>query len=148
MSSCGNQTELENRIEQLRNQNDSLTTELKKYEDKFVFEKVLVKHFPINNSRIKKGEKYYGEIVFVPYVEQDLILFGTERDTINPGIGIKNPITLKPDKNDFGGYKFDLDIVNDTTTLYFQPIVKNELALKHKNDQYNGAMISDKIITK
>ncbi|HLW42444.1 MAG TPA: hypothetical protein VKY82_08770 [Flavobacterium sp.] len=148
ISSCGNQTEMQSRIDQLQLQNDSLNSELKKFENKFVFEKVFVKHYPIKNSRIKKGEKYYGEFVFVPDVPEDLVQFGTVRDTSKQGYEIKNPIILKAERGGFGAYQFEIDIENDTTDLYFKPIIKDELSLKHFNASYNGIMISDKLIVK
>ena len=148
ISSCGNQTELQNRIDQLQVQNDSLNSELKKFENKYVFEKVFVKHYPIKNSRIIKGEKYYGEFVFVPDVPEDLVQFGTERDNSKQGYEIKNPIILTAENGGFGAYQFEIDIQSDTTDLYFKPIIKNELSLKHQNAGYNGMMISDKLIVK
>lgn len=143
ISSCRNQAELQNQIEQLQIQNDSLNLELKKYENKYVFEKVFVKHFPIKNSRIEKGEKYFGEFVFVPYTEKDLAQFGTEIDTTKQGYEIKNPVILK---DNFGGYQFEIDIKKDTTDLIFKPIIKNAFSLKHQNAGYNGATIVDKLI--
>ena len=65
ITSCGNQTKLKNEIDQLQTQNDSLKSELKKYENKYVFDNVKFKHYPIKGSQVKKGTKYYGEFVFV-----------------------------------------------------------------------------------
>ena len=146
ITSCGNETELKNQIEQLQTQNDSLKSELKNYENKYVFDQVYVKHYPIKGSQIKKGTKYYGEFVFVPDVRDDYVIFGTERDESKQGYEIKNPITLKTEKGDFGAYKFEIDIVSDTTNLLFKPLIKNELSLKHQNAGYSGIMISDKLI--
>lgn len=146
LSSCGNQAELQNQINQLQLQNDSLTSELKKYENKYVFDKVFVKHYPIKNSRIKKGEKYYGEFVFVPDVEKDLVQFGTERDNSKQGMNIKNPIILKAKTGGFGAYEFEIDIKNDTTKLIFKPMIKDEISLKHQNASYNGLTITDILI--
>jgi len=146
ISSCGNETELQNQIDRLQVQNDSLISELKKFDDKYVYEKVVIKHYPIKNSRIKKGEKYYGEFVFVPEVRKDLVQFGTERDTSKQGYEIKNPILLTAQKGDFGAYQFEIDIKSDTTDLYFKPIIKDELSLKHQNQGYNGITITDKLI--
>ena len=148
ITSCGNQTELENRIDQLQTQNDSLNLELKKYENKYVFDKVMVKHYPIKGSQVKKGTKYYGEFVFVPDVRDDFVMFGTERDESKQGYEIKNPITLRTKKGDFGAYQFEIDIESDTTNLMFKPLIKNELSLKHQNAGYSGFMISDKLIVK
>jgi hypothetical protein len=148
ISSCGNETELQNKIDQLQVQNDSLTSELKKFDNKYVYEKVVIKHYPIKNSRIKKGEKYYGEFVFVPEVREDLVQFGTERDTSKQGYQIKNPIILTAKKGDFGAYQFEIDIDSDTTDIYFKPIIKNELSLKHQNQGYNGITITDQLIVK
>ena len=148
ISSCGNQTDLQNRIDKLEMQNDSLNSELKKFENKYVFEKVFVKHYPIKNSSVKKGEKYYGEFVYIPEVEKDLVQFGTERDTSKQGYQIKNPIILKVEKGGSGAYQFEIEIENDTTDLYFKPIIKDELSLKYRNASYNGMMISDKLIVK
>ncbi|WGD34649.1 hypothetical protein [Olleya sp. YS] len=144
--SCGNQTELQSEINQLQTQNDSLKSELKKYENKYVFDDVKIKHFPIKGSQVKKGTKYYGEFVFVPDVRDDFVLFGTERDESKQGYEIKNPITLKTEKGDFGAYRFEVDIVSDTTNLMFKPLIKNKLSLKHQNAGYSGIMISDKLI--
>ena len=146
ISSCGNQTELQTQIDHLQTQNDSLKSELKKYENKYVFDNVKIKHYPINGSQVKKGTKYYGEFVFVPDVRDDYVLFGTERDESKQGYEIKNPITLKTEKGDFGAYRFEIDIVSDTTNLLFKPLIKNELSLKHQNAGYSGIMISDKLI--
>ncbi len=146
ISSCGNQTELQTQIDHLQTQNDSLKSELKKYENKYVFDNVKIKHYPIKGSQVKKGTKYYGEFVFVPDVRNDYVLFGTERDESKQGYEIKNPITLKTEKGDFGAYKFEIDIVSDTTNLLFKPLIKNELSLKHQNAGYSGIMISDKLI--
>ena len=74
------------------------------------------------------------------------MIFGTERDESKQGYEIKNPITLKTEKGDFGAYRFEIDIVNDTTDLLFKPLIRNELSLKHQNAGYNGMMISDKLI--
>ena len=148
ITSCGNQTELTSRIDQLQIQNDSLKSELKKYENKYVFDQVKVKHYPIKGSQVKKGTKYYGEFVFVPVVRDDYVLFGTEKDDSKQGYEIKNPITLKTEKGDFGAYRFEIDIVSDTTNLLFKPLIKNELSLKHQNAGYSGIMISDKLIIK
>ncbi len=147
ITSCGNQTELKNRIDQLQTQNDSIKLELKKYENKYVFDKVKIKHYPIKGSQVKIGTKYYGEFVFVPVVRDDYVLFGTERDESKQGYEIKNPITLKTEKGDFGAYRFEVDIVNDTTDLLFKPLIKNELSLKHQNAGYSGMMFSDRLIT-
>jgi hypothetical protein len=38
ITSCGNQTELKKQIQQLKIQNDSLKSELKNYENKYVFD--------------------------------------------------------------------------------------------------------------
>ena len=146
ITSCGNQTDLKNQIDQLQTQNDSLKSELRKYENKYVFDQVKVKYYPIKGSQVKKGTKYYGEFVFVPYVRDDFVIFGTERDESKQGYEIKNPITLKTEKGDFGAYRFEIDIVNDTTDLLFKPLIRNELSLKHQNAGYNGMMISDKLI--
>ena len=148
ITSCGNQTELTSRIDQLQIQNDSLKSELKKYENKYVFDQVKVKHYPIKGSQVKKGTKYYGKFVFVPVVRDDYVLFGTEKDDSKQGYEIKNPITLKTEKGDFGAYRFEIDIVSDTTNLLFKPLIKNELSLKHQNAGYSGIMISDKLIIK
>lgn len=133
ISSCGNQAELQDQINQLQAQNDSLTLELKKYESKYVFDKVFVKHYPIKNSRVKKGEKYYGEFVFVPDVKKDLVQFRTEPDNSKRGYEIKNPIMLKTKTGGFGAYEFEIDI-------------KNEISLKHQNASYNGMTITDILI--
>lgn len=146
MTSCGNQTELKNQIYLLQTQNDSLILELKKYDNKYVFDQVYMKHYPVKDSKVKKGTKYYGELVFVPSVEDDFVLFGTERDNSKQGYEIKNPITLKTEKGDFGAYRFEIDIVSDTTNLLFKPLIKNKLSLRHNNAGYNGIMISDMII--
>ncbi len=146
ITSCGNQTELQTQIDQLQTQNDSLKSELKKYENKYVFDNVMIKHYPVNGNQVKKGTKYYGEFVFVPNVRDDYVLFGTERDELKQGYEIKNPITLKTEKGDFGAYRFEIDIVSDTTNLLFKPLIKNELSLKHQNAGYSGIMISDKLI--
>ncbi len=146
ITSCGNQTVLQTQIDQLQTQNDSLKSELKKYENKYVFDNVMIKHYPVNGSQVKKGTKYYGEFVFVPNVRDDYVLFGTERDELKQGYEIKNPITLKTEKGDFGAYRFEIDIVSDTTNLLFKPLIKNELSLKHQNAGYSGIMISDKLI--
>lgn len=146
ITSCGNQTELQTKIDQLQTQNDSLKSELKKYENKYVFDDVKIKHYPIKGSQVKKGTKYYGEFVFVPVVKDDYVLFGTEKDESTQGYEIKNPITLKTEKGDFGAYRFEIDIVRDTTNLLFKPLIKNELSLKHQNAGYSGIMISDKLI--
>ena len=132
-TACGNKTELENRIDQLQTQNDSLNSELKKYEKKYVFDKVMIKHYPIKGSQVKKGTKYYGEFVFVPDVRDDFVMFGTERDESKQGYEIKNPIKLKTEKGDFGAYRFEIDIDSDTTNLMFKPLIKNDLSLKHQN---------------
>lgn len=146
ITSCGNQTELKKQILQLKTQNDSLKSELKNYENKYVFDQVKVKHYPVKGSQVKKGTKYYGEFVFVPDVRDDYVLFGTERDESKQGYEIKNPITLKTEKGDFGAYRFEINIVSDTTNLLFKPLIKNELSLKHQNVGYNGILISDKLI--
>ena len=146
ITGCENQTELTKQINQLQTQNDSLNSELKKYENKYVFDRVMVKHYPINGSQVKKGAKYYGEFVFVPDVRDDLVIFGTEKDESKQGYEIKNPITLKTEKGDFGAYRFEIDIVSDTTSLLFKPLIKNKLSLKHQNAGYSGMMISDKLI--
>ena len=141
ITSCGNQSELKNQIIQLQIQNDSLKSELKEYENKYVFDQVMIKSYPIKDSKIKKGTKYYGELVFVANVKDDFIMFGTERDESKQGRPIKNPITLKPEKGDLGAYRFEVDIVNDTTDLLFKPLIKNKLSLKHLNSGFNGIMI-------
>jgi len=146
ISSCANQTEFKNQIDQLQSQNDSLKLELKKYESKYVFDKVFVKQYPIKNSRVKKGEKYYGEFVFFANVDKDEIQFGTEKDNSKQGYEIKNPILLTSPKGGFDTYQFEVDITSDTTNLYFKPIIKDELSLKHQNAGYNGVMISDRLI--
>ncbi|GAB1858684.1 hypothetical protein MHTCC0001_35240 [Flavobacteriaceae bacterium MHTCC 0001] len=145
--SCDNKTELQTQIDLLKIQNDSLRLELKKYESKYVFDDVKVKHYPINGSQIKKGTKYFGEFVFVPSVKEDIVLFGTKRDNSKQGYEIKNPITLKTEKGGFGAYRFEIDIVSDTTNLIFKPLIKNKLSLKHQNTGYNGIVITDKLIT-
>ncbi|WP_299223534.1 hypothetical protein [uncultured Aquimarina sp.] len=148
ITSCKNQTEFKNRINQLQTQNDSLKSELKKYENKYVFDRVMIKHYPIKGSQVKKGTKYYGEFVFVSDVRDDFVMFGTERDESKQGFEIKNPITLKTKKGDSGAYRFEIDIVNDTTNLIFKPLLNNKLSLKHQNAGYNGVIISDYLIVK
>ena len=49
-------------------------------------------------------------------------------------------------KGDFGAYRFEIDVVSDTTNLLFKHLIKNELSLKHQNAGYSGIMISDKLI--
>lgn len=144
--SCDNKTELQTQINLLKTQNDSLKLELKKYEGKYVFDDVKVKHYPINGSHIKKGTKYCGEFVFVPNVKENIVLFGTKRDNSKQGYEIKNPITLKTENGDFGAYRFEIDIESDTTNLIFKPLIKNKLSLKHQNAGYNGIVITDKLI--
>ncbi|WP_299890914.1 hypothetical protein [uncultured Lacinutrix sp.] len=146
ITSCGNQTELKNQIDQIQTQNDSLKSELKKYENKYVFDQVKIKHYPIKGSQVKKGTKYYGEFIFVPVVREDIVMFGTERDESKQGYEINNPITLKTKKGDFGAYRFEIDIVNDTTDLLFKPIIKNKLSLQHLNAGFSGSMFIDKLI--
>ncbi len=142
ISSCGNQTELQNRIDQLQAINDSLTFELKQYENKFVYDIVRVKHYPIKGSQIKKGEKYYGEFVFTAVAEKDL-QFGTEQD-IAKGYQIKNATILSADND--GAYQFEVEIKSDTTNLYFMPINKEELSVNHQKRGYHGIMISDRLV--
>ncbi|MDT0295938.1 hypothetical protein ACFQ3R_14740 [Mesonia ostreae] len=146
ITSCGNQTKFEKQIEKLQSKNDSLHSELKKYENKFVFDNVTIRQYPIKNSTVKKGTKYYGELVFVAVVKEDFLLFGTEKYKSKQEYNIKNPITLKTEKGDWGGYKFEVDIVNDTTKLLFKPLMKNKLSLKHKNALYNEILFSDELI--
>lgn len=142
ISSCGNQTELKKQIEQLHAKNDSLAFELKQYENKFVYDIVRVKHYPIKGSQIKKGEKYYGEFVFTAVTEQDL-QFGTEQNTAK-GYQIENPSILSADND--GAYQFEVEIKNDTTNLYFIPINKDGLSLNSQNRGYHGSMFSDRLV--
>ncbi|MEH1006508.1 hypothetical protein VDP25_02105 [Winogradskyella sp. ECml5-4] len=73
-----------------------------------MFDQVKIKHYPIKGSQVKKGTKYYKEFVFVPDVRDDFIRFGTERDESKQGYAIKNPITLKTEKGDYGAYLFEM----------------------------------------
>jgi|SRR5690554_396582 len=142
ISSCGNQTELQNQIAHLQAKNDSLTFELKQYENKFVYDIVRVKHYPIKGSQIKRGEKYYGEFVFTAVAEKDL-QFGTERD-IAKGYQIKDPTILSADND--GAYQFEVEIKSDTTDLYFIPISKDGILLNHQNRGYEGAIFADRLV--
>ena len=81
---------------------------IKKYENKYVFDQVKIKHYPIKSSQVKKRTKYYKEFVFVPDVRDDFVRFGTERDESKQGYAIKNPITLKTEKGDYGAYRFEV----------------------------------------
>ncbi|MCF1423250.1 hypothetical protein [Mangrovimonas futianensis] len=146
ITSCGKETDLKNRIEQLQAQNDSLRSELKNYENKYVFENVFFKHYPVNGSEMKKGEKYFGEFVFLPYLENDIVLFGTE--IAESGRTIKNPDTLRSKRSKYGAFSFEVDIVNDTTELIFMPLMKDDISIKHQNLGYDGVLISDKIRSK
>jgi hypothetical protein len=142
--SCENHKELNAQIETLEKQKDSLLQIVQSYENKFVFDNVMVKHYPINNSTVKKGEKYYGEFVFTPYSKDDHILFGTEmQKTEDKGFQIVNPVKL----TDISGvYRFEIDIVSDTTNIYFYPTIDNTFSLKHQNRRFDRVLISDKLI--
>lgn len=146
LTSCSDNS-LQKKIDELTIKNDSLNSELKKYENKYVFDRVIIKHYPINNSQVKKGTKYFGELVFVPSVEEDFVLFGADKFN-KEGHNIKAYDTLRTGKGDSGAYKFEVDIVSDTTLISFNPLIRNKTSLKHLNAGYNGLQISDILIVK
>ena len=148
ITSCGNQIELKNQIDQLQTQNDSLKSELKKYEDKYVFDKVYVKHFPQRNYIAKVGELFKGEFVFVPVMENTELKFNYQNKNEVYGDFPERETLIKPRKDNVVGFEFELMIETDTTFLYFEPQIKNKQSLKHKNAEYDKSGILDIIVAK
>ena len=144
--SCGNQIELKNKIDQLQTQNDSLKSELKKYENKYVFDKVYVKHFPQRNNVAKVGEFFKGEFVFVPVMENTELKFNYRNKNEGYGDFPEREMLITPRKDNMVGFQFELMIETDTTFLYFEPQIKKKQSLKHKNADFNGTGFSDIIV--
>ncbi len=67
-------------------------------------------------------------------------------DNSKEGYEIKTPILLTAPKGGFDSYQFEIEIISDTTNLYFRPVIRDELSLKHQNAVFNGIMISDRLI--
>ena len=146
ISSCGNETELEEKIEQLQFKNDSLTSIVNDYQSKYVYERVFVKHYKTNSEPNRIGSLYKGEFVFVPDVRNDKIEFKTESHKNSIGNTESNSIILETKSGDFGAYPFEFKIMSDTTKLYFKPIIKDSLSMSNQNAGYDGTTISDIII--
>lgn len=146
LMSCENQKALNAQIKTLEKQKDSLLNIVQSYENKYVFDNVMLKHYPVKNSTVKKGEKYYGEFVFTPSSKDDYLLFGTKmQKSKKKGLQIVNPIKLTDES---GVYRFELDIVSDTTDIYFYPVLQNKLSLKQQNIKFHHTLIGDKLIAK
>jgi hypothetical protein len=143
ISSCGENKFTEEKFQLLQEENDSLKNVLNKYQDKYVYDFVLLRQAPRKNNSFKKGSNYKGELMFVPTNKEDYILFGTEIKDTEKGIEIVNPDTLKVSK---GIYPFETKLKSDTTKIYFKPLIQNNLALDHMNSYYNELSFSDMII--
>ena len=130
ITSCGNQVELESQINQLQNKNDSLKLELKKYENKYVFDKVFVKHFPQRNNVAKVGELFKGEFVFVPVMEDAELKFNYRNKNEDYGDFTGREMLITPRKDNMVGFEFELMIETDSSTfLYFEPRIKKKQSL-------------------
>ena len=141
--SCKNEENVNNDFSNLKKENDSLRAELKKYEDRYVYNFVAVRQAPAKGNTFKKGSNYKGEVTFLPTNKEDYILFGTEIKRTDNSTEIINPDTLKPAK---GVYSFETKLLTDTTRIYFKPLIQNELALDHNNAFYNELSFSDVIV--
>lgn len=145
ITSCGNNIELENQIDELQRRNDSLTAILDDYQAKYVYEHVFVKHYKTNSEPNRIGNVYKGEFVFVPDVRNDKVEFKVE-STNNSSNSENNTVVLETKSGNFGAYPFEFKIKSDTTRIYFKPIIRDSLSFRNQNVGYDGTTITD-IIT-
>ena len=146
-TSCGNQTELKNQIEQLQNQNDSLSNIIYDYQSKYVYENVFVKHYKTNSEPNRIGAVYKGEFVFVPDVRNDKIEFMAKSESTDRNDSKSDIIELETATGNFGAYPFEFKILSDTTRVYFKPIIRDSLSKSNQNVWFDGKTITDVIIT-
>jgi len=144
--SCSNNQNYEKEIIRLKLQNDSLTNILKEYDNKFVFDKMVVAHFPSKDNDYKIGSKYKGDFLYVPFNKDDSVIFETEY--LENGTKTKKIDTLQINKGYPPTYKFEFDIKSKTNAIHFRPQINNPLSKKHFNRIHHNKVISDKIVAK
>ncbi|WP_417861385.1 hypothetical protein [Winogradskyella sediminis] len=145
ITSCGNNSELENQIGELQHRNDSLTKILDEYQAKYVYERVFIKHYKTNSEPKKIGNLYQGEFVFVPDVRNDKVEFVAESIRKNEKSELRS-VVLETKSGNYGAYPFEFTIESDTTRVYFKPIIRDSLSLRNQNVGYDGTTITDIII--
>ena len=130
----------EDKLTELKTENDSLKNVLAEIKNKYVFDSVSVRNIPHYKNSNKLNSTYKGEIVFIGYNNdtQNSRVIMVDSISYNPE-KLYNPDTLELQN---GGYKYELELNEDE--IYWRSDIKTQ----HKYGAKKQGVLMDKITTK